>query len=148
MIVRSLTLVMLLVCASAQSAERDTAVIVNSGSTNRAGFRIAIDRAGTAEFTPTPRRRPGPPHPEPAAPAKMTIPRELADRLYADLKSATPLASLPAPHCMKSVSFGSRLNIEFNGEQSPDLSCPDNGYSPLSNLIRDCNEILALFQNK
>ena len=143
MILRMLAMATL-ACVILQPAERDAAVIVNSGSTNRAGFRIAVDRSGAAEYTPAPRRRPGP-QPVATEPVQKTVPRDLADRLYNDLKAASPLTALPAPHCMKSVSFGSTLIIELDGEQTPDLSCPDNGASALSHLIRDCDEIIALF---
>jgi hypothetical protein len=130
----------------ARAAENDTAAIVNSGSTNRPGFRIVVDRSGAAEFTPTRRRRAL--QPDEIRPVKMTIPRALTERFYADLKAATPFASLPATHCMKSVSFGSTLVIGFGGEQTPDLSCGDGGNAVVGNLIRDCNEIVAVFQGQ
>jgi hypothetical protein len=149
---RSLAIVSLLVFGlilgprDSPSAQPDTAAIVNSGSTNRPGFRIVVDRSGVAEFTVAPRRRAI--QPEETSPEKITIPRPLTDRLYADLKAASPFASLPASHCMKSVSFGSALNIELGGEQTPDLSCGDGGNAALATLIRDCNEIVALFRSK
>ncbi len=132
--------------SAAPLQENNTATIVNSGSTNRPGFRIVIDRSGAAEFKATPRRRAV--QLEAITPMKMAIPRALADRLYVDLKTAGPLAALPASRCMKSVSFGSTLKIEFGGEQTPDLSCGPAGNPALANLTRDCDEIVALFQRK
>ena len=155
MMLRSLALMSLLTWSivlssrDATSAVRDTVTIVNSGSTNRPGFRIVVDRSGVAEFTQISRANSTPAaQPDAAKPIGLTISRALTDRLYADLEAATPLASLPAPHCMKSVSFGSTLRIEFAGEQTPDLSCGDAGNPALATLIRDCNEIVALFRAK
>jgi hypothetical protein len=151
MVLRSLALVTLLTFVlvlspqDAPSAQPDAATIVNSGSTNRPGFRIVVDRSGAAEFRQIPRGRAAQPE---AKPIRLTISRALADRLYADLSAATPLASLPAPHCMKSVSFGSTLSIELGAEHTADLSCGDGGNPVLANLIRDCNEIVALFQGR
>jgi hypothetical protein len=145
---RSLAIVILLALMlivgprGTRSAERDAATIVNSGSTNRPGFRIAVDRSGAAEFTATPRRR-GVQADETRS-VKITIPPALTERFYADLKAASPFASLPATHCMKSVSFGSTLVIGFGGEQTPDLSCGDGGNAVVGSLVRDCNEIVAL----
>jgi len=140
------TFAMMLHPEGAPSAEGDAATIVNSGSTNRAGFRIVVERSGAAEFTATPRRRVV--QPGPMAPIQMTVPRALTERFYADLKAASPLASLAEMHCMKSVSFGSVLTVALGGDESPDLSCGDGGNVVFGNLIRDVNEIVALFQGK
>ena len=145
-IVNLLTMVATIAPRDAGSAERDTAVIVNSGSTNRPGFRIMVDRSGAAEFTATPRRRDA--GPDETRSVKTMVPRALTERFYADLKAASPLASLPAMRCVKSVSFGSALDIEFGEERTPDLSCGDGGNAVVGSLIRDCNEIAALFQGQ
>src|SRR5215469_6345920 len=118
------------IAQSFPSIQYNQATIVNSGSTNTAGFRIALRRSGAAEYTSVPRgvnTRSG--EPEKAEPEKSgrEIPKDLAMRLFADLEAAKPLSSLPAPHCMKSKSFGTRLTIEFGGEATPDLSCGDGG---------------------
>jgi len=136
------TVGMLLCLRGALPADRDSATIVNSGSTNRPGFRIVVDRSGTAEFTSVPRR--------PAAetkPVELALPQGLAERFYAALKAAKPLSSLPELHCVKSASFGFVLTVSFDGEETPDLSCGSN--SPvMDDLIRDANEIIALFREK
>lgn len=121
-----------------------TITIVNSGSTNTAGFQIVVEKSGDAEYTSQPRRGPD------KNPKKMqkTIPKALTDRLFADVQAARPLSSLPARHCVKSASFGTRLNIEFDGEQTPDLSCGDGGNEQLKALIADANEIIKLFQSQ
>jgi hypothetical protein len=130
----------------AQTVPTDEATIVNSGSTNRAGFRIAVDRTGTAEWTSVPRRRLGAPQ-EQAQPVRKTLASALTDRFYADLAAAKPFSSLPPVHCAKSASFGTVLTVKFGDEESPDLSCGDGGNAALKALIRDANEIVALFNS-
>lgn len=120
----------------------DPAVIVNSGSTNTAGFRITIDASGDAEYTATSRK------PGPNAAAQKHVPDTLVKRLYSDLDAAKPLASLPHPHCMKSASFGTRLTIEFDDSETPDLACGDGDNAKLRALIHDAEEIVALFRAK
>lgn len=139
-------LVMTLRLPGAPSATNDAAAIVDSGSTNRPGFRIVIDRSGVAEFTSMPRRLAG--LSDKSGPARITVPRALTERFYADLKAASPLSSLPAVHCMKSVSFGSTLTVRMGGEQTPDLSCGDGGSAVMGSLIHDVDEIVALFRVK
>lgn len=125
----------------------DSAVIVNSGSTNTAGFRISVDPSGNARYTVTPRKS-GPNLGDKPAAAQQHISDALVKRLYADLDAAKPLASLPNPHCMKSASFGTRLTIELGDSETPDLSCGDGENAKLRALIQDANEIVALFKAK
>jgi hypothetical protein len=128
------------------SIQHNQATIVNSGSTNTSGFRIAVKRSGAAEYATVPRGA----NAQNVEPEKegREIPSNLASRLFADLEAAKPLASLPAPHCMKSKSFGTRLTIEFGGETTPDLSCGDGGNEHLRELIKDANEAVAFFRTK
>ncbi|MGA2713342.1 MAG: hypothetical protein ABSG41_09555 [Bryobacteraceae bacterium] len=125
------------------AAEPDAATIIDSGSTNRPGFRIVVDQSGVAELTSTPRKFGAPL--EQTKPIRRILPRAAVERFHADLKAAKPLASLPAVHCMKSVSFGSTVTVAFGGEQTPDLSCGNGGNAAMRNLIRDASEIVALF---
>lgn len=125
------------------AAEPDAVTIIDSGSTNRPGFRIVVDHSGEAELTSTPRKRGT--SQEQSKPVRRTLPRATVERFQADLKAAKPLTSLPEVHCMKSASFGSNLTVSFGGEQSPDLMCGDSGSAAMRNLIRDVNEIIALF---
>jgi len=60
------------------------------------------------------------------------------------LAEAKPLSSLPAQGCLKSASFGSTLRIEFDDQQTPDLSCGGEHPSKLEALIKDANEIVRL----
>ena len=126
--------------------ERDVATIVNSGSTNRPGFRIVVDRSGVAELTSKPRRfdarqvQPGP--------IRRMLPHSLVEIFYADLEAAKPLDSLPAVHCAKSASFGTALTVALGKEQTPDLTCGDGGNAVMRDLIRDTRQIVALIQAK
>lgn len=122
----------------------DAAVIVNSGSTNVAGFQITVERLGDAELAPVP-RRPSPPSSAKAEPTHKRVPGALVGRFYSDLEAAKPLSSLPKQRCFKSASFGSKLTIEFGADETPDLSCGDGGNLKLRALIQDTNEIVNLF---
>jgi len=120
----------------------DGATIIDSGSTNRPGFRIVVDPSGDAEWTSTSRRSDAPE--EQAKPIRKLLPRAAVERFHADLEAAKPFASLPVVHCMKSASFGSTLTVAFGEEKTPDLKCGDGGNGAMRNLIRDVNEIVAL----
>ena len=119
-----------------------TAVIIDSGSTNRAGFRIAVDRSGSIEVRMQPRGA-GRAQSQ-AEPVKKTVPKELAATFYTDLNAAQPFTNLPAAHCAKSVSFGSRLTVTLGDYETPDLSCGDGGNAAMRNLIGVVRQIVAL----
>lgn len=121
----------------------DAATIVDSGSTNRPGFRISVTPSGAAECTSKP--RPSGDRQQEAKPVRRTIPPGEAKRFFADLNASQPLGSLPAVHCMKSASFGARLTVSFGAEETPDLSCGDGGNARMRDLIRDVNAIVAVF---
>jgi hypothetical protein len=125
-----------LLAMSVAGAAPDSAAIVDSGSTNRAGFRIVVERSGNAEYTITRQKEA----------QRLKIPEALAERFYADLKAAQPFPALPQQRCAKSASFGTRLTIEFGEEETPDLSCPDQGNPQIRMLKRDANDIVKLFR--
>jgi hypothetical protein len=133
------------IAQSFPSVQYNQATIVNSGSTNTAGFRIAVKRSGAAEYISVPRGA-NASRTEPEKSGRE-IPKDLAVRLFADLEAAKPLGGLPAPHCMKSKSFSSRLTIEFGGESTPDLSCGDGGNEHLRAIIKDVNDMVAYFRS-
>ncbi|MBV9501037.1 MAG: hypothetical protein JO138_16830 [Acidobacteriaceae bacterium] len=124
--------------------DTDSVLIVNSGSTNTAGFRIVVERSGQARYTATRRRFSAQDHEAPSTVQKQ-VPHALLQRLYSDLDAAKPLSALPEPRCMKPASFGFILTVEFNGEKTPDLSCGGDDNTPMQALIRDVKEISALF---
>ncbi|MBV8750270.1 MAG: hypothetical protein JO103_11210 [Candidatus Eremiobacteraeota bacterium] len=92
------------------------ALIVNSGSTNREGYRLRLYASGLIEVQQgaIPVRVPG----------RRRAPAALVARFFDDLNAAGRLDTLPAVHCMKSVSFGSTTWIGYHGAVSPDMSCP------------------------
>jgi hypothetical protein len=90
----------------------DEALIVNSGSTNRAGYRLRVYATGWTALQ------------QGDVPIRKRVPPALIKRFFADLRAAGPLDRLPAAHCMKSASFGSSTQVGYRGAMSPDLSCP------------------------
>jgi hypothetical protein len=112
------------------------AAIVNSGSTNRPGYRIEVRESGEAQYRATRGGKTG----------HLKIPNELAQKFFADL-AAQPLANLPPRHCAKSASFGTVLTVEWGGEKSPDLNCGDGGDVRLRALIEDARAIVKLFDD-
>jgi hypothetical protein len=118
------------------------AVVVNSGSTNVAGYRIELPRSGSAKYSEVPRR--GPYSQSRIEPQSRQLPKAIVERFYADLAGAEPLSQLPHETCMKSASFGITLVIEFGEQRSPDLACGDGGNSKLRALIQDVNDIVRL----
>ncbi len=93
---------------------KGAAVILNTGSTNSAGYRIVIQPDGSAEYVVA------------STPQRASIPTEQAHRFFADLAAAMPLHELPSEPCMKSVSFGTSLFVWWSHSRSPDLSCPSD----------------------
>jgi hypothetical protein len=124
----------------------DPATISDSGSTNRPGFRIVVDRSGAAEFTSVPRRSGA--QPAQPAPIRQTLPHELVEAFYADLQAAKRLDSLPAVRCAKSASFGSVLTVALGQDQTPDLNCGDGGNAAMRDLIRETKQIVSLMQTR
>jgi hypothetical protein len=121
------------------------AVIVDSGSTNTAGFRIVVKPSGEAEYTPLTGRS-GRQTESQASPRSQKIEKDLVQRFYSELESSRPLSKLPRHGCFKSASFGTTLTVEFDGEKSPDLSCGDHGDPKLKRLVSDVNKIVKRFQ--
>ncbi len=128
--------------AGPEASDNHPAVIVNSGSTNTRAFRIVVERSGTAEYSKAPRRILMRAEQQAPKPVQIDLPLALVQRFYSDLEAAQPLSALPHRACFKSVSFGSTLTIEFNGGETPDLSCPVEQDARSQNLARDVRDIL------
>jgi hypothetical protein len=88
------------------------ALIVNSGSTNTAGYQLRVYADGTTALL------------QDGTTQRTRAPRALVDRFFADLHMAGPLDALPRTFCMKSASFGTATTIAYRGKISPDISCP------------------------
>lgn len=107
------------------------ATIRDTGSTNRPGLRVTFDGSGHA----TVEQRNG-------EIQQIKLDEQLCNQFMRDLKDAAPLSTLPARHCAKSVSFGSSLFIEANGDKSPDLSCSPQADPKTDALRKDAQRIL------
>jgi hypothetical protein len=117
---RSETLLTLIAIAGLMAAAppRDSAIIVNSGSTNSTGFKISVWSDGSASAIL--QNRDG----TPAGKAKsFTVPAATASRFFSDLAAARK-ANAATVRCMKSASFGTSTYITWQGWKSPDLDCP------------------------
>jgi hypothetical protein len=90
---------------------RDAAVILNTGSTNAAGYRIVVQRDGQAEYVLGGVRK------------KVQLSAQKTESFFSDMSAAMPLSGLRAGHCMKSASFGSSTFVWWRGKRSPDLQC-------------------------
>ncbi len=93
----------------------DVVMIVNSGSTNTAGYTLRVERAGTVTLIG-----------QDDLPAKKTVDPKLVAALFNDLKITGPLSKMATARCMKSASFGTVTHVAYQGEVSPDISCPAN----------------------
>ena len=109
--------------AHAQSAhiqpQKGEAMIVNTGSTNTAGYSLFVSPSGAVRVVQDPRPRQ---QKEPWAFNKIA-PKQ-SRQLFHDLAAAMPLSRLPAGHGVKSVSFGTSTFIVYKGQRTPDLSFP------------------------
>ena len=115
-VMKSLMLLTLAAATAAPSAPpASQAEIVNSGSTNTLGYVLPVARSGALVVE----MQGG------APPRNATIARAVADRFFAALAAAEPIAPLPTAHCMHSASFGYTLRIKYRGATTPDLTCPE-----------------------
>lgn len=130
--------------ATTLPAASDTAVIVDSGSTNTAGFRIVVERSGKAAYTESPRRGGAQGDKQPAVNRKISA--DLVRRLFADLEAGKPLGELSHRVCMKSASFGTTMKIAFSGQTTPDLNCRSGAREKLLAIIDDVGQIVKGFR--
>jgi hypothetical protein len=112
------------------SAKSPQITVEDTGSTNRPGLRVTFDREGHASVE----ARNG-------ETQHVRLPEAVCKRFMQDVNAAGPMNELPEAHCMKSVSFGSRVFVEYNGSRSPDVSCP-SGEARTQALEKDAREIL------
>jgi hypothetical protein len=98
--------------AGANGAVLDGLHVVDSGSTNAAGWEVDLRSDGSAVVS------------QPNTPDRtVKLSKNLAKRTFADA-AALRNARAIGRSCMKSVSFGTRLTVEWHGWTSQDLSCP------------------------
>jgi hypothetical protein len=133
--------------AAAIAFAQDNAVIIDSGSTNTAAYRIAVERSGKTAYSQIPRKAGRSPDARPIR-KNADVGGALVARFYADLEAARPFSSLPRRGCMKSASFGTTLTVTFGDETTPDLSCGSNGNSKMEALIDDVRAITKTFESQ
>ena len=117
------------------SAQQERATVIDTGSTNRPGIQVTVTAQGEA----TMQERDG-------STTQIQIGRDLSERFIRDIKASLPLSSLEVRHCAKSVSFGSSLFVEMNGDRSRDLSCPAQTDERCATLQKDAHDILSAVQ--
>jgi len=121
--------------------ENEVVSIVNSGSTNTAGYVIELQRNGIAKWTVGRRFLPGLSSTSSSSTAQMSMRLSsiLTNRVFRALQRSMPLTQFPEIDCIKSASFGPTTHVIFNGQQSPDISCPqtDNRLIALSKAVFD-----------
>jgi hypothetical protein len=54
----------------------------------------------------------------------LQLPTLRTNNIFQAIEQALPFSQYAPVFCVKSVSFGTTLHVTYNGEQSPDLSCP------------------------
>jgi hypothetical protein len=123
-----------LAIALVAAAPRDSAVIVDSGSTNTQGYKIQVWSDGTASITPADRFGT-----VQGAAKAFSVPASTATRFFADLAAARKGAATGQP-CMKSASFGTTTHVVWHSWTSPDLDCPA-GNALTAALVHDVGEI-------
>jgi hypothetical protein len=113
--------------------------IVDTGSTNTPGMTVSMGAKGHAIVQHT--KGDG-------AKTNMKVSDALRTRFMTDLEAAAPVDKMNARHCMKSVSFGSRVFVEYKGVRSPDISCPGQSDPKVEALRVDVEEIMAEARKK
>jgi len=97
------------------TASNDAAIIENSGSTNFAGFKIAVESSGSALVS------------EPSGVRRGTVSRATTKWFFSHLATDRPLDRLAVDRCTKPVSFASTTTVAWMGQHSPDLLCGGSG---------------------
>jgi hypothetical protein len=94
------------------AAPIDSAVIVDSGSTNSRASQIVVHSDGTASITFGT-----------SSPKPFTVPKATVARFFTALP-AVRNDNVPAGSCAKSASFGSTIRVKWQGWVSNDVTCP------------------------
>ncbi|CAF0916158.1 unnamed protein product [Adineta steineri] len=130
------------------SSNENNIVITNSGSTNTAGYVITVQPNGRCSWKVTPHGAHLLMSTTPSSTTTQTsIQLSLArtKNMFQIAQEAQPFNQYPSTGCIKSVSFGTTLHVAYNGQQTPDLSCPlkdqrlINFNNVIQELIKDLN---------
>jgi hypothetical protein len=96
----------------------DSAVIVDSGSTNSRASETVVRSDGTGSITSGT-----------SSPKPFTLPKAVVARFFAALPAARE-ENAPNGSCAKSASFGSTIVVKWHGWVSSDVTCPPGDVSP------------------
>ncbi len=108
---------------------QEPAFIIDSGSTNTCPFTISVLPLGKVTYTVCNRKGAG------------EIKVKTAMKFFNDILAAKPLSKLPVSDlCVKSASFGTSIEVKYQGQTSPDISCSD-GNLKVINLESDVYSI-------
>lgn len=103
-----------------EQLNKSTVEIIDSGSTNAAGYIIWVSRDGEVRYSILSKRN----RSADLQTEARKLPGRLTARLFSDVASALPLNGHKTPaDCMKSASFGTTLRVKYSGQMSPDISC-------------------------
>ena len=131
-VIAALTLLTL----AAAPCRLDGARILDTGSTNVAGFTMAIRSDGTGWWRPSTRMG------QPTAPARtFTIAQGIARRFLDALADGRAQHVRGVP-CMKSASFGHSVFALWHGWRSPDITCPLDSTSARA-IAADIHAVIA-----
>ncbi|MDF5733131.1 MAG: hypothetical protein PUP92_35385 [Rhizonema sp. PD38] len=110
------------------SVSQSPGIILNSGSTNTCPYTISVLQSGQATYTVCNRQGSG------------RISSKLTTKFFDEILALEPLSKLPHKSCPKSVSFGTRTEVKYKKQTSPDISCPSSN-SRVTDLYNDAKAI-------
>ncbi|CAF0806133.1 unnamed protein product [Rotaria sordida] len=118
--------------------------ITNSGSTNTAGYVIELYRNGLVKWTVAPRHHPSFSTTPNSTTAQNSIQLSLfrTNNIFQAVEQASPFNQYEPIFCIKSVSFGTKLHVTYNEQQTPDLNCPQRDQR-LIVLSKSINELIT-----
>ena len=96
-----------------------TAVIMNTGSTNTFGYKVTVTMTKGTYHLSSVSNGGKDTSSDSGMPSGV---QPLVVQLFKDLNCAMPLTSLPMRHGMRSASFGTETYITYKGQKSPDLT--------------------------
>ncbi|CAF2645195.1 unnamed protein product [Rotaria sp. Silwood2] len=108
--------------------EHNIVRITDSGSTNTAGYVIELRRDGLVKWTVAPRIHPTLSTTPSTTTAQNSIQLSLfaTNSIFQAVEEAFPFNQYAPIFCIKSVSFGTTLHVTYNGQETPDLNCPQH----------------------
>ena len=120
MLTKSLIFLTVVLTFVSANNDNDVIEIINSGSSNTAGYVVTVQRTGLVTWTVNSRLRPT----SSPKPSSTQLSASRTTSIFQAVEQALPLTQYKPVFCVKSVSFGTTLHLRYHEQQSPDLSCP------------------------